>query len=325
MKKLNLKLALAVMVSLFIATLIPRAFVRSFNMSVPKEFVDSPVVLIGGLVSAFLALSLFVILSNVIFLKRIKLLQDSTQLVKNGVYDQLIQTKGNDELSALIHTFNDMQQALSSNQYLNREFVRNMSHQFKTPLTVMSSLIQTLDDKEKVKEPLLNEIDQLSSLTSTLLTLSKVDSLEHIAFKPCNASELIRRQIISKQPLWEAKGCEWQISEQDCVIQTYEPYLYEMVSNLLDNMIHYAYNQTMLKVSLKKYPNSVEMRFSNHGPALSDEEKLHVFDLFYIGDQSTGSGVGLNLVKSILERLNGNIHIESDENETTFIITLAQV
>lgn len=146
MKKLNTKLAIAIIFSSFVATLIPRVLVRFFNVKVPVEFVDSPVVLIGGLLSAFLALSLFALISNFIFMKRIKQLQAATERVKQGHYTLSIEDHGNDELSSLIHTFNDMQQALASNQYLNREFIRNMSHQYKTPLTIMSSLIQGMNE-----------------------------------------------------------------------------------------------------------------------------------------------------------------------------------
>lgn len=323
MKKLNTKLAIAIIFSFFVATLIPRVLVRFFNVKVPVEFVDSPVVLIGGLLSAFLALSLFALISNFIFMKRIKQLQAATERVKHGNYTHLIEDHGNDELSSLIHTFNDMQLALSSNQYLNREFIKNMSHQYKTPLTIMSSLIQGMNENEPLKQRLLEEIDQLSSLTSTLLTLSKVDSLEHLTLSASNISELIRRQIISKQPLWEVKGCEWEFEEsEECIITTYEPYVYEMVSNLIDNMIHYAYKESILKVKTSLEEHQCVITFSNHGPALSIDEKEHMFDLFYKGQHSSGSGVGLNLVKSILQRLNGSMSIESNEMETSFMITL---
>ena len=323
MKKLNTKLAIAIIFSFFVATLIPRVLVRFFNVKVPVEFVDSPVVLIGGLLSAFLALSLFALISNFIFMKRIKQLQAATERVKHGNYTHLIEDHGNDELSSLIHTFNDMQQALFSNQYLNREFIKNMSHQYKTPLTIMSSLIQGMNENEPLKHRLLEEIDQLSSLTSTLLTLSKVDSLEHLTLSASNISELIRRQIISKQPLWEVKGCEWEFEEsEECIITTYEPYVYEMVSNLIDNMIHYAYQHSTLKVKTSLQDHECVLTFSNHGPQLTQDEKEHMFDLFYKGQLSSGSGVGLNLVKSILQRLNGSMSIESNEMETSFMITL---
>ena len=323
MKKLNTKLAIAIIFSFFVATLIPRVLVRFFNVKVPVEFVDSPVVLIGGLLSAFLALSLFALISNFIFMKRIKQLQAATERVKHGNYTHLIEDHGNDELSSLIHTFNDMQLALSSNQYLNREFIKNMSHQYKTPLTIMSSLIQGMNENEPLKQRLLEEIDQLSSLTSTLLTLSKVDSLEHLTLSASNISELIRRQIISKQPLWEVKGCEWEFEEsEECIITTYEPYVYEMVSNLIDNMIHYAYQHSTLKVKTSLQDHECVLTFSNHGPQLTQDEKEHMFDLFYKGQHSSGSGVGLNLVKSILQRLNGSMSIESNEMETSFMITL---
>jgi len=322
-KKLNTKLAIAIIFSFFVATLIPRVLVRFFNVKVPVEFVDSPVVLIGGLLSAFLALSLFALISNFIFMKRIKQLQAATERVKHGNYTHLIEDHGNDELSSLIHTFNDMQQALFSNQYLNREFIKNMSHQYKTPLTIMSSLIQGMNENEPLKHRLLEEIDQLSSLTSTLLTLSKVDSLEHLTLSASNISELIRRQIISKQPLWEVKGCEWEFEEsEECIITTYEPYVYEMVSNLIDNMIHYAYQHSTLKVKTSLQDHECVLTFSNHGPQLTQDEKEHMFDLFYKGQLSSGSGVGLNLVKSILQRLNGSMSIESNEMETSFMITL---
>lgn len=325
MKKLNTKLVLAIVFSFFVATLIPRLLVRVFKVAVPVEFVDSPVVLIGGLLSAFIALSLFALISNVIFMKRIKTLQEATLRVQQGQYNQLIEEHGNDEISSLIQTFNDMQQALSSNQYLNQEFIRNMSHQFKTPLTVMSSLIQSMETEEKIKDRLLEEIDQLASLTSTLLTLSKVDSLEHLVIKPFDVNELIRRLVISKQPLWEKKDLEWDVSEDSVWLSSYAPYVYEMFSNLIDNMIQYAYLNTLLSIEVVKQNNIVSITFSNRGPSLTQDEMEHMFELFYKGSQSSGSGVGLNLVKSILNRLKGEMSITSNEERTTFKITLPQL
>jgi signal transduction histidine kinase len=325
MRKLNTKLTLAIIFSFFVATLIPRLLVRFFNIKVPSEFIDSPIVLIGGLISAFLALSLFALISNFVFMKRIKALQEATQRVQSGQYNQPIDGQGSDELSSLIHTFNDMQQALSSNQYLNQEFVRNMSHQFKTPLTVMSSLIQGMEGDEKIKDRLLDEIDQLASLTSTLLTLSKVDSLEHLVIKPFDVNELIRRLIISKQPLWERKNLEWDVSDNTVMLASYDPYIHEMVSNLCDNMIQYAYPNTTLTIHIESHFQGVNLIFSNHGPSLSQDEMDHMFDLFYKGSQSSGSGVGLNLVRSILHRLKGEMSIASNETLTTFTIYLPQL
>jgi signal transduction histidine kinase len=325
MRKLNTKLTLAILFSFFVATLIPRLIIRILNVRVPTEFVDNPMVLVGGLISAFLALSLFALISNFIFMRRIKTLQAATLRVQSGQYNQLIQEHGNDELSALIHTFNDMQQALSSNQYLSQEFVRNMSHQFKTPLMIMSSLIQGLETEDKVKDRLLEEIDQLASLTSTLLTLSKVDSLEHLVIKPFDVNEMIRRLIISKQPLWEKKSLEWDVSEGSISLSSYAPYVYEMVSNLCDNMIQYAFPSSTITIEILKQHHSVTLTFSNHGPSLTQEEMDHMFELFYKGHQSSGSGVGLNLVKSILNRLKGEMSISSNEERTTFKITLPQL
>lgn len=324
MKKLNTKLAFAIVFSFVIATLIPRVVVVLLNISVPHEFVDSPIVLIGGLLSSFLALSIFALISNMVLMKRIKLLQAATERVKQGVYSHHIVASGNDELSSLIHTFNDMQQALLSNNYMNREFIRNMSHQYKTPLMVMSSYLHELKDNDMIKSRLLAQINHLSTLTSTLLTLSKVDSLEHLSFKPTNITELVRRQIIAKQPLWEAKACEWDyIGEEDCSISTYEPYVYEMVSNLLDNMIQFAYANSILRVEIKKQDQHCWLIFCNHGPMLTEYEQAHMFDLFFKGKHSDGTGVGLNLVKSILKCLHGSLSVSSDEFETRFTVLLS--
>jgi len=100
--------------------------------------------------------------------------------------------------------------------------------------------------------------------------------------------------------------------------------VYEMVSNLLDNMIHYAYKESILKVKTSLEEHQCVITFSNHGPQLTQDEKEHMFDLFYKGQHSSGSGVGLNLVKSILQRLHGSMSIESNEMETSFMITLTR-
>ncbi|MBS3991534.1 MAG: HAMP domain-containing histidine kinase [Erysipelothrix sp.] len=325
MKRLNLKLTLAILFSFFVATLIPRLLMRWFNVSVPTEFVDSPIFLIGGLVSAFIALSLFAFLSTRILMRRIHALQAATRRVQSGVYDVFIQDQGNDELSSLISTFNDMQQTLESNQYLNQEFVRNVSHQFKTPLSVISSLVQTLDlpeSQEPYRERLLEEIDQLASLTGTLLTLSKVESFEYLSVQSFDLSEMIRRLIISKQPLWEVKECEWEVSDASVTCHSYAPYVQEMVSNILDNMIQYAPNKSTLTVSIIEQAQSIILEFTNQGPAISEEDQEHMFDLFYKGSHSSGSGVGLHLVKSILTRLKGEISVTSNPTSTTFKVVL---
>ncbi len=325
MKKLNFKLTLAIILSFFVATLIPRLLMRFLDVRLPIEFVDSPIFLIGGLVSAFIALSLFALLSTHILMRRIRALQAATHRVQSGVYDVFIEDKGNDELSALITTFNDMQQTLESNQYLNQEFVRNVSHQFKTPLSIISSLVQTLDlqeSQEPYRERLLEEIDQLASLTGTLLTLSKVESFEYLSVQSFDVSEMIRRLIIAKQPLWEVKQCEWEVSDESLTCHSYAPYVQEMVSNILDNMIQYAPEKSTLSVSMSEISQNIILEFSNQGPPISQEDQEHMFDLFYKGSHSSGSGVGLHLVKSILTRLKGEISVTSTPLSTTFKVVI---
>lgn len=323
MRKLNTKLAFAMMFSFVIATIIPRTIVVLLNISVPHEFIDSPIVLIGGLLSSFLALLLFAIASYFVLMQRIKQLQKATERVKHGQYSQMISVTGNDELSSLIHTFNDMQQSLLSNHYLNREFIRNISHQYKTPLAVMSIHVHELKDNDVIKARLRAQIDHLASLTSTFLTLSKVDSLEHLPYKMTNVSELIRRQIIDKQPLWEAKACVWNfVSDEECIISTFEPYIYEMVSNLLDNMIQFAFSGSTLHIEVSKQEQKCYFNFANHGPMLTQDELNNMFDMFFKGPHSNGTGVGLSVVKSIVKRLHGDIKAESNTTETRFTLFL---
>ena len=338
MKKISIKILTASIVIFFISSLIPRtmiAFVADdlFQDSSFHDVFKGTPFIIGMFSTVAVTVVLFIILIEKILIHRVKELNNATKEVILGNYDFQLDVKQKDEISNLTSNFNKMIRDLNSNEYLNKEFVRNFSHEIKTPLSaiigyaelVRDSNLDTNTTKEYLRI-IIDEATRLSYLSKDMLAISLVDSKTIIKQSDkFNVAEQIRNVILIMQLDWEGKKLELNVELENIDYISNKELTYQIWTNLINNAIKFSNPNKELLIKLYKDTTNIIFEITNEGVIISKDEQDRVFDLFYISAKAKNkhsNGVGLTLTKKIITKLNGTISISTNNSKTTFTVTL---
>lgn len=224
---------------------------------------------------------------------------------------------------------------LSKNEVLKTDFISNVSHEIKTPLAVIQNYAKLLENndldtetKNKYLHALENASKKLSNLVTNILKLNKLENQKIIPlFKEFNLTNSIIEQILQYESIIEQKEIELICNlEDDIMITNEESYLELIWSNLISNAVKFTPNNGIIEITLKAFNNEIIFKIKDTGCGISNETGKHIFDKFYQGDTShskEGNGLGLALVKKVIDIIGGQIIVESEENiGTTFIVKL---
>lgn len=255
-----------------------------------------------------------------------------------GDFSYRVNIAGNDELSDLGNAFNDMADALDKLESSRRSFVANVSHELKTPMTSIAGFIDGILDGTipKSKEDyylklVSDEVRRLSRLVVAMLNMSKIESGD-FEMKPKNYN--LSDQIIHILLTFEQKIDKKSIEVKG--LDTLEPHyiyadtdlIYQVVYNIFDNAVKFTNENGYIDVSVRDLSDQVEVSIKNSGEGISQNEISKVFERFYKVDKSRsldskGAGLGLYIVKMIVEMHGGRIYARSDNtSEAEFVFTL---
>lgn len=238
------------------------------------------------------------------------------------------------EIRELSQRFNAMTFDLAHIETLRSDFVVNVSHEFKTPIAAIEGYATLLQNPAlpperhaHYVEKILDNSRKLSTLSSNILLLSKLENQQTVPqCTEYRLDEQIRAAILRLENRWEEKQLDLDI---DLPAQQYygsEPLLEQVWSNLLDNAIKHSPVGGTLHVCLRQKETALAVCIADHGDGMSAEVQKHIFEKFYQGDSSRkaeGNGLGLALVKRILDLCGGQITVESAPGEgAAFLVTL---
>jgi signal transduction histidine kinase len=331
MKRMTPKIIITGIFVIFLTSAIPNVLWTIFGEGERPDDIKPGVLLLGGFITVSISLSLFSFILNRIVIRRVKELDTATKKVMEGNYCINIKDRHPDEIGNLINNFNKMTEALNQNEYINKEFARNFSHEMKTPLSAIkgyADLIRNNDITEEEKEKYINiiieESTRLSTLSKNMLMISQIDNQVIIQKEDeFNVAELLRNVIQLQQIDWEEKQLELDLDIEDFNIISNKELMYQVIENLISNAIKYSNMSNTISVVLKN-ENGLFLSISNQGN-LSEEEINNIFQLFYVTDKSRtskSSGVGLTLTKKIIEKLEGTIDVTSRNQRITFEVRL---
>jgi len=267
-------------------------------------------------------------------LKPILKLTAATQKVAKGDFDVSVEPGRNDEIGILIKNFNQMAKELGSMEYLQKDFMRNVSHEFKTPIASIQGFAKLLQNEELTREErlefsriILEETERLSKLSSNILRLSRLENQKELnTKKEFLLDEQIRTAIVLLEPKWSQKELNFKVRMDKTAYTGDEELLQQVWVNLIENAVKFSGRSGTIEVSVSKTERFAEARIKDGGIGMDEETKQRIFERFYQGNTShadEGSGLGLSIVKRILELSGGEIQVKSSPGQgTEFLVKL---
>lgn len=311
---------------------IPQETFNNFNFEKIIGEIWARVVYIA--IGSFLLGTILIFVTGKRIIKPIKQLSAATKKVAKGDFDIDLKTKRKDEIGELVNNFNKMTADLKKQEYLQKEFINNVSHEFKTPLSSIQGVTQLLEsddlseeEKKEYLEIIKEETTRLSNLSTNILRLSKIENQDAQQNKVTyNLTEQIRKSILLLEPSWSKKNIEFDIELEDININAEKELLQQVWINLLNNAIKFSNENGKIKVTSSVSNDEAIIEIHDNGIGIEKEKIERIFDRFYQADNShskEGNGLGLTIVKRIISLCNGEIDVESKYEEgTKFIIKL---
>ena len=258
----------------------------------------------------------------------------ATTHVAKGDFNVRLSYEGRvDELREMVTNFNIMVTELGSIETLRNDFVVTVSHEFKTPLASIEGYAKMLqnpaitpEERLEYTQIITKSTKQLSSLASNILKISNLESQEIIRDKTAfRLDEQIRQALLLLETQWENKKLNLNINLEPANFKGSEELLMQVWLNLLGNAIKFTPKNGEITVSLDVNPTQIRVIISDTGIGISTTAQKHIFDKFYQADSSgftEGNGLGLALVKRILDLCQYEIKVESQlgAGSTFFVI-----
>ena len=240
---------------------------------------------------------------------------------------------GTDGFNQIREAINKMAEELSGTETLRTDFIANVSHELKTPLAVMgnyATMLQqpriTEEEKNEYAKAISEAARKLAQLITNILKLNKLEN-QQIFPQPqeFDLGEQLCESLLQFEDAWEAKNLEIETDIEDDVRIKSDPELLSLVwNNLISNAVKFTPDGGTIGVSLKTADHAVIVQVRDTGCGMKPETGIHIFEKFYQGDTShatQGNGLGLALVKRVVDILNGEIGVQSVYGEgSTFTV-----
>ncbi len=287
-------------------------------------------------ISSLVALALSYIISKKI-IKPIRALGSAAHDLAKGNYSKRVNISNIDELAELGTAFNTMAESIENHEKVRTAFIENVSHDLRTPMTTITGFVQGILDgtvpegqREEYLKVVQSEAIRLASLVNTFLDITKYEEskipLKKTAF---DINEMIRSVLVS----FEAKIHERDIKvsleteKENNIVIADEGEIYRVIVNLMDNAIKFTDDKGSVFLKTEEKEGKVQISISNTGKGISHEDKKYIWGRFYKSDKSRtfkeeGYGLGLFIVKSIINQHGEEIDLTSDGALTTFAFTL---
>ncbi len=273
--------------------------------------------------------------------KPIKAINNVAKSIAGGDFARRVSVNAENEIGELSETFNQMADSIEQLEHVRRSFIANVSHELRTPMTTITGFVEGIMDgtipPERHSQYLaivLDESKRLSRLVTDLLDVSKMEQGEFpLEMREFDINEMIRLNIIKSEKRITEKDIQLTVSfqtENQMVIADKDS-IQRVITNLMDNAIKFTEPGGFMDVRTGLNGGKVFVAIQNSGIGIAKSELTHVFDRFYKTDKSrsqdkSGAGLGLYIVKNIIQSHGENIWAESEQGEfARFNFTLKPV
>ncbi|NMF03776.1 sensor histidine kinase [Clostridium beijerinckii] len=259
--------------------------------------------------------------------------------IASGDFNVLVKTNELDPFNEVADNVNRMAKELGSLEKLRQDFISDVSHEIQSPLTSISGFAALLKKGSLNKDQISHyasiietESKRLSKLSENLLRLSNLESEDNnLNLKNYQINKQIESVLLMLEPQWSAKNITLDISLEETMICGDEDLLSQVFINLLNNAIKFTPENGNIGVNLYNNEDGVECKVSDTGIGISSEDQPRIFERFYKADKARnrslgGNGLGLSIVKKIIDLHGGKISLTSEIGKgTEFIICLPKV
>lgn len=290
-----------------------------------------------------IAASITLLTSVLFFITTRKITRPFTEMSKKtenffkGDYSQRLPIEDTEEFSRLALSFNEMANTIEKNETTHKNFIANVSHELRTPMTTIGGFIDGIldgtipkDEQKHYMELVSDEIRRLSRLVKTMLNISKFEANEmQINYENVDITDMSIKTIL----MFEKRINEKQVNVEGLdspkvVISADKDLLSQLFYNIIENAVKFVSECGIITISISQTEKYAIISLKNTGEGLSEDEIPKIFKRFYKTDESrsadaTGIGLGLSIVRSIINLHNGTIAVKSVKDEyTEFVIEL---
>ncbi|WP_010297744.1 sensor histidine kinase [Clostridium senegalense] len=272
----------------------------------------------------------------------IKPLQNMSAVAKkiaNGDVEKRVEISSNDEIGQFAKAFNSMADSLEKVDRNRREFICNVSHDIRSPITSINGFIRGILDgvvpKEKESQYLTiayEETQRLARLVNDLLDMSAIEEGRiKLALRKIDINEIIRLSILKNEGKIKEKKISVDVIFESDELLVYgdQDRIFQVILNLLDNAIKHSKEGTHINLSCTTKSGKAYISIENSASHIDEEELKNIWERFYKGDKSrtnrVSSGLGLSIVKKIINMLDEDVWVENTENGVMFTFTLTLV
>ncbi|HEY60906.1 MAG TPA: HAMP domain-containing histidine kinase [Anaerolineae bacterium] len=265
----------------------------------------------------------------------------TSQRIAEGDYTSRVpiqaKTENGDELRRLADSFNQMAEKLEKTEIMRRQLIGDVSHELRTPLTAIKGSMEGLIDgvlsaERETYTGIYQEADRLQRLVDDLQELSQVEARTFkLKYQLVQIGSVIQTAQTRMLTQYQDKGIQIEVSIEKNLppVRGDEDRILQIILNLLSNALQFTRPGGKVVISINKEHNEIFTSISDTGTGISGEHLPHIFERFYRADKSRtrahggGSGIGLTIVKSLVEAHGGKIWVESEVNKgSTFYFTL---
>lgn len=233
----------------------------------------------------------------------------------------------------LMESFNHMAEELEKTEMLRSDFINNFSHEFKTPIVSIAGFAKLLKHgnlTESQKADYINIIEEeslrLAAMATNVLNLTKIENQTILTeASEFNISEQIRNCVLLLENKWSKKNIELDLAFDEYSVYANEELLKEVWINLLDNAIKYSDKDGTVRIHITEIESRLLVSISDTGEEIPEEARELIFRKFFQVDEShssIGNGIGLAIVKKIVELHGGDITVSSGNRKTVFTVSL---
>jgi signal transduction histidine kinase len=312
-----------------------------FNMGIDEDGKKRIEDLKRILLSSLLAGVIITIIVGYIFSTQLvrplnRIIREVNDVSFNNLSDRIYGGQGQDELSRLANTFNDLLSRLQESISIQKRFISNASHELSTPLTSISSQLQVTLYKERTTEEYHNvlysiqeDVEQMRQLTKSLLEIAKTGYEGGIELSEVRIDEIMLKIVADVKKINAAYNVELEFGEfpdddKSCLTYGNPDLLYSAIKNITENACKYSFDKQAY-LYLKFENNEIIAQVKNNGEVISTEELESIFHPFYRGrnaGDTRGFGLGLALSQRIVALHKGRVVVQSGKtNGTVFTIT----